>query len=73
MTKKRRDLPEGCDFPYNIGNPATQALIVAGYTRLEQLTQVSEKELLALHGVGRAGVARLRDAMAEKGLSFAQK
>lgn len=73
MTRKRRELPEGCDFPYNIGNPATQALFTAGYTRLEQLTLVSEKDLLALHGMGRVGVARLRDALAEKGLTLAEK
>jgi NAD-dependent DNA ligase len=58
------------DFP-KIGAPATGALIHAGYTRLEQLTKFSEKELLALHGVGPKAVRILREALAEKGLAFA--
>nr|WP_260408155.1 DNA-binding protein [Planomonospora venezuelensis] len=42
----------------------------AGYTRLEQLTGVTEAELLALHGVGPKAVRILRDTLAERGLSF---
>lgn len=59
------------DFPRTIGNPATRALALAGYRRLEQLTGVSEKELLALHGVGPKAVRLLRAALAERGLAFA--
>jgi hypothetical protein len=39
------------DFP-KTSNPAQTALHLAGYYRLEQLTKVTEAELLALHGVG---------------------
>ena len=56
----------------NIGNPARNALAYAGITRLEQLTKVSEKELLKLHGVGPKAVRLLREALASRGLSFAQ-
>jgi hypothetical protein len=57
------------DLP-KIGAPATRALTAAGYTRLSQLTQVSEAELLALHGVGPRAIRILREALAERGLSF---
>jgi DNA-directed RNA polymerase alpha subunit len=58
------------DLPLNLGRPARDALIVAGYTRLEQLTQVSAKELLKLHGMGPKGIRQLREALAEQGLAF---
>jgi DNA-directed RNA polymerase alpha subunit len=53
--------------------PAQSALDAAGYTHLEQLTQVTEKELLQLHGMGPKAVRILREALAEKGLSFKEE
>lgn len=58
------------DFP-KIGKPALRALNYAGYSRLEQLTQVSEQELLSLHGMGPKAMRLLGEALAEKGWSFA--
>lgn len=58
-------------FPAGIGKPASRALEAAGYTSLEQLTQVSEKELLKLHGMGPKALRVLREALAERGLTFA--
>jgi dihydrofolate reductase len=60
------------DLPTGIGKPAEQALAVAGYNRLELIAQVSEKEILKLHGVGPKAVGLLRQALAAKGLSFAK-
>lgn len=57
-------------FPKAIGNPARQALVHAGYTRLEQLPGLSEGELLKLHGVGPKALDVLRGALAERGRSF---
>ena len=62
-------MPE-CDFP-NIGRPALSALTAAGYTKLSQLTNVSEKELLKLHGVGPKAIRILTEALAAEGKSFA--
>ena len=59
------------DLP-RIGAPATNALAVAGITRLEQLTALSERDLLKIHGVGPKAVRILREALAERGLSFAE-
>jgi hypothetical protein len=58
-------------FPRAIGNPATQALILAGYTSVEALDGASEKKILALHGVGPKAVRILKEHLAEKGLAFA--
>lgn len=60
------------DFPKSIGNPATRALLAAGYTRLEQLTRVQETDIQELHGVGPRAITILRAALAEKGLAFAE-
>lgn len=59
------------DFPHGIGKVARRELIANGYTRLEQLTRVSEKQLLAIHGIGPKAVRILRETLADKGLSFA--
>ncbi|MBS4196227.1 DNA-binding protein [Bacillus sp. FJAT-49870] len=54
-----------------IAKPARRALAGAGYERLEQLTKVTEAELLRLHGMGPRAIEQIRQALAEKGLSFA--
>lgn len=59
------------DFPKSIGRPATDALLAAGYTRLEQLASLKENDIKQLHGVGPKAIKVLRAALAEKGLSFA--
>jgi uncharacterized protein YdhG (YjbR/CyaY superfamily) len=56
-------------FP-KIGAPATRALEAAGYSRLEQLTKVTEAELGQLHGMGPKALGILRETLKEKGLSF---
>jgi hypothetical protein len=58
------------DLPTGIGAPATRAFAAAGYTRLEQFTQVRAKDALALHGVGPKAVGIIRRALADRGLSF---
>lgn len=58
------------DIPQNLGKPANRALEGAGYLRLEQVAEVSEKELMKLHGMGPKAIERLREALFKKGLSF---
>jgi DNA-directed RNA polymerase alpha subunit len=67
MTQRKSDLPKG------LSAPAMRALTGAGYVRLEQLTRVSEAELKKLHGLGPHGINLLRNALNEKGLSFAEE
>jgi hypothetical protein len=59
------------DFPTRLAKPAQRALAGAGYTHLAQLTQVTEAELAKLHGMGPKALGQLREALAEKRLSFA--
>lgn len=61
------------DLPRGIGAPARRALAAAGYTRLAQLTSVGEAELLRLHGVGPRAIRLLREALAARGLAFAER
>jgi hypothetical protein len=58
------------DLPAGLANPARRALTAAGYWRLEQLTKVSEKDILKLHGMGPKALEQLRRALADRGLSF---
>lgn len=60
------------DFPPRMPKPALRALEGAGYTRLDQLTAVTEAELLKLHGMGPKAIGLLREALAARGLSFAE-
>ena len=60
------------DLPSGLASPARRALLGAGYTRLEQLTQVSEEEVNQLHGIGPNALDQLRSALAARGLSFAK-
>ena len=53
-----------------IGSPATSALAEIGITTLEGVQAMSEKELLALHGVGPKAVRILKEALAERGLAL---
>jgi hypothetical protein len=59
------------DFPAGLSQPALRALAGAGYVRLEQLAKVREADVLRLHGMGPKGIRLLRQALADKGLSFA--
>jgi hypothetical protein len=59
-------------FPHGVGRPALRALAAAGINDLVQLTQFSERQLLALHGVGPKAVGVLRVALQAQGLDFAR-
>lgn len=63
---------QSSDLP-KISAPALRALTAAGYQRLEQLTQVSEADLLKLHGMGPKAIHILRAALADRGLAFADQ
>ncbi len=69
--RKRPPRPEGTPLPRSIGAPATRALRQAGLTSLESLGAVTEQQVAAMHGVGPVAIARLREAMADAGLSWA--
>ena len=72
MKNKQPDKRES-DFPVGLAAPARRALAGAGYSRLEQLSRVSEAEIRQLHGIGPNALDQLRRALAARGLSFADK
>jgi hypothetical protein len=55
------------DLPKAIGRPATQALISAGITTLTRVAELTEAELLAMHGVGPKAVRILSEALSVTG------
>ena len=64
MTKSDSDLPGG------LAAPARRALCQAGYTRIEQFSELTEAEVRQLHGMGPKAIEQIRLALADMGLSF---
>ncbi len=59
-------------FAENLGAPARSALEAAGINSLQKLARFTEKELLALHGIGKTAIPKLVEALSAKGLQLKQ-
>ena len=57
-------------FLSTLGAPARRALENEGIKTLRSLSSYSEKEILALHGMGKSSIPKLREALQENGLAF---
>lgn len=57
-------------FLAGLAAPAQRALTNAGIKTIQQLAKYSEKEILALHGMGPGSIPKLKDALKENGLTF---
>lgn len=68
MDNKTGKNPES-ELP-KLSAPANRALEEAGYYRLDQFSEVTEEDLLRLHGVGPKAIRMLNEHLKEKGLSF---
>jgi DNA-directed RNA polymerase alpha subunit len=55
-----------------LSNPAQRALANSGITTLDELSKLTEAEIMKLHGIGKSSIPTLKAAMAQKGLSFAE-
>jgi hypothetical protein len=64
------DSEQTSEFVGLTGRPAERALENAGYTHLDDLTRVTEKELLSLHGIGPKGIRMLNAELARRGLAI---
>lgn len=53
-----------------LSNPARNALLHHGIDTIEKLAAHTEKEILALHGMGKASLPALHKSLAEAGLRF---
>lgn len=61
------------NFPKRLASPARRALEQAGYTELEQLSNVSDAELLKLHGFGPNALLMLKEELKGVGLSTTEQ
>lgn len=57
----------------SLARPAQRALAAAGYKTLADLAAVPAARIAQLHGIGPTALAKLRSAMAEHGLAFADE
>lgn len=62
----------GTEFPHAIGLVARRELAGNGLTRYVELTRVSRRELLAIHGVGPKAVRILGEELAARSLAFSE-
>lgn len=60
-------------LPPAIGQPARRAFNGAGIENLRDFAGFTEKELLALHGVGPRALRIIRAALDEHGVNFANE
>jgi hypothetical protein len=56
-----------------LSQPAQRALANAGVTTLQQLSQLTEKQFLSLHGVGKGSLPVVKAALAAENLAFTEK
>jgi DNA-directed RNA polymerase alpha subunit len=57
-------------FLSTLSAPARRALENNGITTVEELSKHSEKEILAFHGMGKASLPTLNEALKNAGLKF---
>ncbi len=53
-----------------LSNPARNALLHHGIDTIQKLASHTEKDILAIHGIGRASLPVFRKSLEEQGLSF---
>lgn len=67
----REASPRG-DFPATMGRVASRELAANGVHTLKQVTKYTEKELLAIHGVGPKAVSIIKEELAKMKLHLKQ-
>lgn len=68
ICEKEKDPATG--FLALLSNPARNTLLHHGVDTIEKLAAHTEKEILKLHGMGKASLPTLRKALEDAGLSF---
>jgi predicted flap endonuclease-1-like 5' DNA nuclease len=59
------------EFPVALGEVARRELTVHGITRFEQLTSLTESDVLNIHGIGPKAVRILMEELDARGVQFA--
>lgn len=62
---------DASELPASMGEVARRELALHGFTRLDQFDGVSEKSLLAIHGVGPKAIRILREHLAVENRALA--
>ena len=62
--------PAPTEYPERLGKVARRELAIHGYTRFEQLTKVTARDLLQIHGVGPKAIRILEEELTGRGLGF---
>ena len=57
-------------FLAELSAPARRALENNGIRTVQQLSEYSEKDILKFHGMGKASLPKLREALAKEGHTF---
>jgi predicted RecB family nuclease len=63
----------GSGFLGLLSNPARNTLLHHGIDTIQKLAEYTEKEIRALHGMGKASLPTLHNALANKQLAFKNK
>ncbi len=61
------------DFPEKLSAPALRALLNAEIFNLRTLSDYTEKQILQLHGMGKASIPLLKEALERANLKFKEK
>jgi DNA-directed RNA polymerase alpha subunit len=56
-----------------LAKPAQRAILSAGITTIEQLSEYSEKEIYELYGIGKNAMNIIKQILNENGLSLVKK
>jgi predicted flap endonuclease-1-like 5' DNA nuclease len=64
--------PSESAFPKGVGKPAVRALASVGVSRLDQVSRLTEDQLLALHGMGPKALGIIKAALRRQGKAFAR-
>jgi hypothetical protein len=64
--------PSQSAFPKGVSKPALRALASVGVSRLDQVSRLTEDELLALHGMGPKALGIIKAALRRQGKAFAR-
>lgn len=72
MTEAKID-PNRYGFPCEVSQPALRALLAATITTQEQVAAAGARNILKPHGVGPKAIPMLREALAKRGLAFADE
>ena len=58
------------EWPKGVAKPGIRALNSAGLYTIADLSKIDEKELMALHGMGKRTFEVLRQEMEQQGIAF---